>query len=69
VPREVADLLVRHIARPCCRSPVPWVLRRATPAERATWIADAGLPLLVVNRLFARRFRAREELLFGRPVS
>jgi hemerythrin-like domain-containing protein len=48
---------------------VPWVLRHATPAERSTLIADAGLPLRLVNRLFARRFRAREELLFGRPIS
>jgi iron-sulfur cluster repair protein YtfE (RIC family) len=44
---------------------VPWVLRHATPAERAALIAEAGLPLRMVNRLFARRFRAREELLFS----
>ncbi|MDT7576936.1 MAG: hypothetical protein QOH17_3269, partial [Pseudonocardiales bacterium] len=48
---------------------VPWVLRHATPAERATLIADAGLPLRLVNRLYSRRFRVREQLLFGRRVS
>jgi iron-sulfur cluster repair protein YtfE (RIC family) len=48
---------------------VPWALRHATAAERATMIAEAGLPLRLVYRVFAARFRAREELVFGPLVS
>jgi iron-sulfur cluster repair protein YtfE (RIC family) len=44
---------------------VCWVVRHATPAERAALLAEAGWPLRVLNRLFGRRFRVREELLFG----
>jgi deazaflavin-dependent oxidoreductase (nitroreductase family) len=43
---------------------VPWVVRHASPEDRAALLAEAGLPLRVLNRLFEARFRAREELLF-----
>ena len=42
-----------------------WVARHATPDERAALLAEAGWPLRVLNRLFERRFRAREQVLFG----
>jgi iron-sulfur cluster repair protein YtfE (RIC family) len=44
---------------------VPWVLRHASPEDRAALLAEAGWPLRVLHRLFGPRFRAREELLFG----
>jgi len=44
---------------------VPWVLRHASPQDRAALLAEAGWPLRVLNRLFAPRFRVRERLLFG----
>ena len=44
---------------------VPWVLRHASPEDRAALLAEAGWPMRVLNRLFEPRFRAREELLFG----
>jgi iron-sulfur cluster repair protein YtfE (RIC family) len=44
---------------------VPWVMRHASPEDRAALLAEAGWPLRVLNRLFEPRFRAREELLFG----
>jgi len=45
---------------------VPWVMRHASPEDRAALLAEAGWPMRVLNRLFEPRFRAREELLFGR---
>jgi len=46
---------------------VPWVVSHATGAERAAVLADAGLPMRVVHRLFASSFRRREAALFRRP--
>jgi len=97
VLREVADLLVRHVADeerdvfPIITERVrvadyerlqkrfrgnlkprllpflvPWVMRHASPEDRAALLAEAGWPMRVLNRLFEPRFRAREELLFGR---
>ena len=43
---------------------VPWVMRHASPEDRAALLAEAGWPMRVLNRLFAPRFRAREQLLF-----
>jgi deazaflavin-dependent oxidoreductase (nitroreductase family) len=96
VLREVADLLVRHVAAeerdifPIITERVrvadyerlqkrfqgnlkpqllpflvPWVVRHASPDDRAALLAAAGWPMRVLNRLFEPRFRAREELLFG----
>lgn len=44
---------------------VPWVVRHAAADERGRLLADAGAPMRVVLRLTERRFRVREELLFG----
>jgi iron-sulfur cluster repair protein YtfE (RIC family) len=43
---------------------VPWVLRHASPEDRAELLAKAGWPMRLLYRLFAPRFRAREQLLF-----
>jgi deazaflavin-dependent oxidoreductase (nitroreductase family) len=96
VLREVADLLIRHVAdeerdifpiiadrvgvedyrrlqarfRGNLRLSllpflVPWAVRHATPQERPALLAEAGWPMRALLALFGRRFRAREELLFG----
>jgi hemerythrin-like domain-containing protein len=44
---------------------VPWVVGHARPAERAQLAAEAGAQLRLLLRLFDKRFRARERLLFG----
>jgi hemerythrin-like domain-containing protein len=43
---------------------VPWVLRHASPEDRAELLAKAGWPMRLLYRLSAPRFRAREQLLF-----
>lgn len=44
---------------------VPWVLDHAAADERARMLAESPLPLRVMYRVFAPRFRARQRLLFG----
>lgn len=46
---------------------VPWVLEHATPAERATLLAEAGAAMRLLNLLFAPAYRARARLVFGGP--
>jgi hemerythrin-like domain-containing protein len=44
---------------------VPWVVRHATPQERAHLLAEAGWPLRVLLSVFRGRFAARERVVFG----
>ncbi len=43
----------------------PWVVAHATPSERGTLLAEAGVGLRVLLRLVGGRFAAQERLVFG----
>lgn len=44
---------------------VPWVVSHATPEERGRLLAEAGLPMRLVLRLFERGFHRQRALVFG----